>query len=82
MGEHSFSIELKSRERLKNISLSNTADRRVLIEGSLGELEEIGLVEGVMVEIRGADGILRIGLKEEELRRLLPRGVARPCLEK
>lgn len=74
IGEHAFSIELKSREYLKNISLSNSADRKVLIEGFLGELEEIGLVEGVMIEIKGADGSLRIELKEEELKRLLPKG--------
>ena len=73
-GEHSFSVELRSREYLKNISLSNSGEHKVLIEGFLGELEEIGLVEGVMVEIKGADGVLRIELKEEELKKLLPKG--------
>jgi len=29
---------------------------------------KLGLVEGVMIEIKGADGVLRIELEEEELR--------------
>jgi len=73
-GQRAFSIELESKEYLKNISLSNSADSKVLIEGFLGELEETSLVEGVMVEIKGAGGVLRIELNEEELRRLLPKG--------
>jgi hypothetical protein len=73
-GEHAFSIEMRSKEFLRHISMSDKAQDPVLIEGFLGELEEIGIVESSMLEVRGANGVLRIDLKEEELRRVLPKG--------
>jgi len=72
--EHAFSIELKSKEYMKRVTMSNEADDRVLIEGFLGELGELSFVEDVLLEIKGANGILRIDLKEEEFRKLLSKG--------
>lgn len=72
--EHAFSIELKSKEYMKRVTMSNEADDRVLIEGFLGELGELGFVEDAMLEIKGANGILRLDLKEEEFRKLLSEG--------
>jgi len=69
--KHAFSIELKSKECLKRVAIPSEAGDTVLIEGFLGELEEVDLVEGVMLEIKGANGILRMDLKEEELNTLL-----------
>jgi len=69
--EHSFSIEMKSKKYVKHISLSNESHEHVLFEGALGELEELSMVEGAVLEIRGANGVLRIDLSEEELRKLL-----------
>jgi len=43
----------------------------VLFEGSLGELEELSMIEGAVLEVRGANGVLRIDLIEEELRKML-----------
>ena len=74
MGKHTFSIELKSKEYMKRVAIPNEAGDTVLIEGFLGELEEIDLVEGVMLEVKGANGILRMDLKEEELNTLLKKG--------
>ena len=73
--EHAFSIELKSKEYLKRVTMSNEAGDKVLIEGFLGELEELSFIEGVMLELKGINGILRMDLREEELRRLLQRSV-------
>lgn len=42
-----------------------------MIEGYLGELEEVGLIEGIMLEIRGTNGTLRMDLNEEELKKFL-----------
>jgi len=67
---HAFSTELKSREFLRNVMISNRAGETVLVEGFLGELKEVSLVEGAMLELRGNNGVLRVDLKEEELRRL------------
>ena len=69
--KHTFSIELKSKEYVKRVAIPNEAGDNVLIEGFLGELEEIDLVEGVMLEIKATNGILRMDLTEEELNTLL-----------
>jgi hypothetical protein len=74
VGKHTFSIELKSKEYLKLITIPKDVEDTVSIEGFLGELEEIDLVEGVMLEIKGANGILRMDLTEEELDTLLKKG--------
>ena len=70
---HAFSVELKSKEFLRNVMISNRTGETVLVEGFLGELEEMSLVEGAMLELRGSNGVLRMDLKEEELERLLSR---------
>ena len=71
MEKHAFSIELKSKEYLKRVAISDDTGDNVSIEGYLDELEKIDLVEGVMLEIRGVNGTLRVDLKEEELNTLL-----------
>jgi len=69
--EHAFSIEMKSKKHVKHISLSNESHEHVLFEGFLGELEELSMVEGAVLEVKGANGILRIDLSEDELRKML-----------
>jgi len=69
--KHAFSIELISKKYLKLVAIPNDAGDNVLIEGFLGKLEAVDLVEGVMLEIQGTNGNLRIDLKEEELKKLL-----------
>lgn len=66
-----FSVEMKSRDNIKTISMSNTPYESVLFEGFLGELEELWMVEEVILEVKGSNGILRIDLNEEELRKML-----------
>ncbi len=75
--EHAFSIELKSKEYVKRVTMSNEAGDSVMFEGFLGELEELSFVEDVMLEIKGVNGILRLDLKEEEFRKLLSKGGCR-----
>lgn len=72
--EHAFSIELKSKEYVKHIAMSNDAEDKVLIEGFLGELEELSFIEGVMLEMKGINGVLRMDLREETFGELLQRG--------
>ena len=69
--EHSFSIELKSKEYVKTINLTNKVQNRILLEGTLGELEEITLIESRVVELKGANGTLRLDICENELMELL-----------
>ena len=65
--EHAFSIEMKSKRYVKNISISNEAHDRVLFEGNLGKLLEMSLVEGDVLELIGNNGVLRINLTKEQL---------------
>ena len=58
--KHSFSVEMKSKKFVKSISISDEAHERVLFEGDLGELQELSLVEGDVLEFLGVNGVLRI----------------------
>jgi len=69
--QHSFSLELEGKEHLKRFSILNDSGNRVLLEGFVGELKEISLIEGSMLEVRGSNGILRIEMTEQELTRAL-----------
>ncbi len=67
--ERLFSIELKSKAHLKNITLTNNSSEDVLIEGVLGELEQASFAEGIILEIVGSNGILRVDLGEDEIKK-------------
>jgi len=71
VGQHAFSVELKSKKYVKRVAIPNEAEDNVLFEGFLGKLDELAIIEGVMLQIRGANGILRIELKKEELKKLV-----------
>jgi hypothetical protein len=66
--ERFFSAELNSNDhfRLKSLNEHNTS-----INGSLGELVELELVEGVFLAIQGRNGVLCVDLSENELKELL-----------
>ncbi len=68
---HGFSVELESKDYVKSMSLSNGDREGVLFEGVLGELEELGFLEGAVLFIKGSHGSLMVDLTEEELRELL-----------
>ena len=71
IGEHTFSIEMRSKNSLKHISLSDRSVEPVLIQGELGGLEGVYLLEGVTLEVRGVKGTLRLDISKEELEMLL-----------
>jgi hypothetical protein len=68
-----FSIELKSKEHVKSLSLADDDRDNVLIEGFLGKLTDVSFIEGLMLAIEGTNGILRMDLSEKELEKLLPK---------
>jgi hypothetical protein len=70
-GKHDFSIELESYEQLSEISIPSVKCQWVLVEGSLGEIENIELVESVMLEIQCSKGTLRMDLAEEDYRKAI-----------
>ena len=75
--EHMFSIELNSKEHVRRFALPNENGGNVLIEGFLGKLQDLNFTEGIMLEIQGTNGTLRMDLTEEEWKRLLPKGTHR-----
>jgi hypothetical protein len=67
--ERVFSVELKSKRDLKNVTLTNGSSDNVLLEGTLGELVHATFTEGVILEIVGVSGILRVDLGEDEIQK-------------
>lgn len=65
--ERSFSLELKSKSHLKSVSIPNGTRENVLVEGTIGELIQIGFAEGIVLEIMGEKGVLRIDITEDEV---------------
>lgn len=63
-----FSIELKSKANLKNVSLANGSTENVLVEGSIGQLLSAGFAETVILEVIGDKGVLRINLEKNEIK--------------
>ena len=64
---------MKSKKHVRTISVSNKSHDRVLFEGFLGDLLELSMVEGKVLEIKGTNGILRVDLAEEDLRKMFSR---------
>jgi hypothetical protein len=69
--ERFFSVELKSKVSLKNVTLSNGSRENVLIEGTIGELRSAGFADGVVLEIVGDKGVLRINLTIDDIKKRL-----------
>ncbi|MBE0633681.1 hypothetical protein E4H04_10930 [Candidatus Bathyarchaeota archaeon] len=70
---HSFSIVIASKDHINRVSINNEPEDEVMFEGELGELLEIRLIEGILLQITGENGVLRVDLTEMELV---------PCLSK
>ena len=69
--EHTFSIEMKSKIHVKNISISDEAQDKVLFEGSIGKLLYLSLIEDNVLEFIGSNGIIRIAVTEKQLKKAL-----------
>ena len=67
--ERFFSVELKSKNDLKNITLVNDSNDSVLVEGTIGELVQATFAEGVVLEVVGKNGVLRLDLGEDDIKR-------------
>ena len=67
--ERVFSVELKSKRNLKNVTLANGSGDSVLVEGTIGELVQATFEEGIILEVVGKKGILRIDLGEDEIKK-------------
>jgi hypothetical protein len=68
--EHTFSVEMNSKQHVKSISISDEAHEKVLFEGNLGELVDLTLVDDNVLEFIGANGVLRVAVTESRLKQV------------
>lgn len=64
--ERIFSVDLRARNAVRTVSVGNGGPDEILIEGTLGMLEKASFGEGVVLELVGTKGILRVDLTREE----------------
>ena len=65
--KQSFSAVLDSKTQVKNITLTEDKHQKVFLEANIGELKHVKFTEGLLLEIIGSEGVLRIDLPLEEL---------------
>lgn len=70
--ERVFTIELKSKENVKNVSVDG--GERIFIEGSLGVLKRAQFLEDLVLEVIGSNGELRIDLGMKDLQKAESKG--------
>ncbi|HLN45349.1 MAG TPA: hypothetical protein VK209_06545 [Candidatus Sulfotelmatobacter sp.] len=71
-----FSIELNSKNQIKNISITDNSQKEsTLIEGTIGSLIEATFAEGIILEVVGTKGTLRLDLQAEEIKATKQNGV-------
>jgi hypothetical protein len=67
--ERFFSVELNSKNQIKNMTLTNNGQKEsTLIEGTIGSLVEASFTEGIILEVTGTKGVLRLDLQEQEIK--------------
>ena len=64
---HSFSVEMKKAKSVSGITVNRKKDG-VFLEGELGLIMDIELIEGKVLTITGENGTFRIDITEEELK--------------
>lgn len=69
-----FSVALDSTEGLRGMDIDGLG--KVDIDGDLGEIQELRLIDGVLLQIRGDKGCLDIDIGLEEIARLLRKATA------
>jgi len=67
--ERFFSVELKSKVNLKNVTVRDGSQENVLVEGTLGKLQHAEFADGVVLEVFGDKGVLRVNLTIEDIKK-------------
>lgn len=66
--ERCFSIELSSKHQIKTMTMTKDGPKEnTLIEGTIGPLIEAAFNEGVILEVTGTKGTLRLDLQAKEI---------------
>ena len=68
-----FSVTIKSKKNIKSLIVSAKPNDRVMFDGNLGELEELGIMDNLVLKIKGTDGTLLIDLCEDDIKEMISR---------
>ena len=68
--KHGFSIEVESQKYIINLKIKEKS-RGVLVEGYLGEIRTLGVVDDAVLVIEAEHGTLRLDLTMDELSTML-----------
>jgi hypothetical protein len=63
---HSFSVQMTNTKSISGLMVDRKKDG-VFLEGELGLIEEIELIEERVLMVKGVNGTIRIDLSREEL---------------
>ena len=66
-----FSVEMRSKMNVRNISISDDSHDRVLFEGDIGQLRVVSTIDGSSLELMGENGVLLVEIAEDVLRKVL-----------
>ena len=69
--KQTFSAVLDSKKQVKNITLTDDIHQKIFFEADIGQLEQVKFTEGLLLEIVGTKGVLRIDLPIEALRKVV-----------
>ena len=64
--KHSFSVQMTNAKSVSGLAINRKKDG-VFLEGELGLIEDIELIERKVLTIMGENGTIRIDISEEEL---------------
>ena len=62
-----FTVEVNSKDSLRNVHLGESEKQGVFIEGTIGHLIEARFEEDVILQIIGDKGTIRIDLQRSEI---------------
>ena len=62
---------MKSEHCVRRMSFLDKENGRVFFEGFLGKLTNVSMVEGLMLEIEGINGVLRVDISQKEMENYL-----------
>ena len=78
----SLSVEMASKTYVKSLIVSDELRGTVLFDADIGNLVGLSSVDGMVLEVKGTKGTLRVDLTEEELEAMLRKVPSRlPCSE-
>jgi hypothetical protein len=78
----SLSVEMASKAYVKSLIVSDELRGTVLFDADIGNLVELSSVDGIVLEVRGTKGTLRVDLTKEELEAMLRKVRSKlPCSE-